>query len=412
MSYNLNNPVQFARFTMGSAIGILNLFAQKPLPWDIFEATYISNASQKAGKQPVLFLVFESQPDYNAAVSQIVDQQGRRKVKYQYPYRDGQTTDDLGRKPGSFQFNVLIFGDNYLFGLQNLIAEFNNPTPGVLTHPIFGDIQVVPTEWSLTHTHEQRKAVAMTVTFEEHNFSVAQLTDLTPVDKSVTGALSKLSSALNKIQNVINFIGANVSAVQSLKNQILGGISDFKNNYAQIAGGLNATFNSGGPTLPALLPTNQGGLQNSSGAIVTNSPSTVVSPSDPFAAVPINTISQAAQVALATKSLQKQIQGNRDSLTLIITQMESTPKGALLLHDQILDLKNTAIDLQSALETGIASSNAKVVQYKTPWDMSIREVAFANGLTPDQSFEVALLNPELESFNFIPTGTSVMVAVS
>lgn len=404
----------FAKNSFGGAIALLNQFNNgAPQPWDIFEASYLSNASIALKKDPVLFLIFESQASYSAAVSQIVDQQGRRKVKYQYPYRDGQTTDDLGRKPGAYTFNVLIFGDNYLVGLQNLISELNDPTPGILTHPIFGDIQVVPTDFSLTHSHEQRKAVQLSLSFEEHNFSIAQLTDITPVDKTVTSKLAKLAAAFGKIANVIDAVKANVQAVQSVKNGIVQSVQEFQTGFAALAASLNATFNPGGPTLPALLPVNVGGLQNSDGTLNTT-PSTVISPSDPFASVPVSSLSQGAQVALATQTLSKNMQTQRDNITAIIESLKAVGngQGGLVFHDNILDLKTIAIDMQDALEAGIASSNSRVVQYVTPWDMTVREVAFANGLTPGQGIEIALLNPQLGSLNQIPSGTSLMVAVS
>lgn len=418
-NFNLNSPADFARLTLGSAASVLATFNNgQAANWDIFEASYISTASLQNGGTPVKFLIFtqdSSDPaNYHAAVNQIMDNFGRRKTKFQYPYRDGQTTDDLGRSPQKFEFEALLFGDQYLLGLQMLLGELNDPTPGILAHPIYGEIQVVATEFSLTHSSEKRKAVAIKLNFEEHNFSIAQISfDDKTNDTSKTGKLAALSSAFNKISAAINTVGANLTAIQSTKNAIKRALGDFKDSYALISAQLNAAFNGGQASIPGLLPVNEGGLQGAGGTIVAANPSTVISPTDPFASVPSG-LTDTTQTALVAQSIQKNIQVNRDALSGIIASIEAqnNGNGALELHDTILDLKSTAVTMQEAYEAGVASSNAHVIQYVTPWDMSVREIAYRNGLTPENGIDIALLNPSLQSLNLVPKGTSLKVAVS
>ena len=82
---DLNKPLDFARATMGDLGAVLQTFTgQDAGDWDIQEASYNN----------VVFHVFASKQIYNGAISQINDSGGRRKVKYQFPYQDGQTTDD------------------------------------------------------------------------------------------------------------------------------------------------------------------------------------------------------------------------------------------------------------------------------------------------------------------------------
>ncbi len=86
--------------------------------------------------------------------------------------------------------------------------------------------------------------------------------------------------------------------------------------------------------------------------------------------------------------------------------------GSLELFDTNLDLKQTAVQMQDVLEKGIASSQAQIIDYTTPQEMSIREVAFANGLSVQRVQDIDLLNPDLLSVNFIAKGTQVKVPVS
>lgn len=414
-NFDLNSPGDFARLTAGTFNSIVSNFAggRDVTKWDLLESSYISANSVKAGKKPVVFHVFQSAQPYNAAVASVNDSMGRRKVKYMFPYKDGQTTDDLGRRPQSFEFDVLIFGNNYKVGLQNLLNEINDPTAGTLTHPIFGDIGCVCEDFELTHTNEKRKAVALRLKFIEHNFTIQTLNDITLKDTSTKGALTKLAGAFTKFQNLVNAIEANVAAARTVKNQIKQALSDFQSQFGSTAATMNATFN--GPNasdIPQLLPVNQGGLQTTSGSINSGVTASVLSPSDPFAAIPIDQLSAATAIALATSDIIKKIQGLRDQTTAIINSLKAVKNGGLTFHDNILDLKQTMIDLQDALERGIAQSNAKIIQYITPHDMSIREVAFANGVSIKDSSQIQLLNTQLLSVNLIPKGTSLNVAVS
>ena len=87
-------------------------------------------------------------------------------------------------------------------------------------------------------------------------------------------------------------------------------------------------------------------------------------------------------------------------------------QGALLLFDNINDLRETANDMQDAFDAGKQTSQASVAKYVTPHDMSIREVAFAIGLSPDDGIQIMYMNPELDSANLIPKGTTLQVAIT
>lgn len=423
-NFNLNSPGDFARLTAGTFNSIVQNFAggRDLSKWDIVESSYIANANlgtfavdQNGNLTPskaVVFHVFQSSQPYNAAVKTVTDQMGRRKVKYMFPYKDGQTTDDLGRRPSSFEFDVLIFGNNYLNALNRLLTELNNPSAGTLTHPVFGDIGCVCEEIELTHSNEARKAVALRLKFIEHNFTIQSFADITKKDTSTKGALTKLASAFAKFENLVNAVEANINAARTVKNQIKQAIGDFQDQFGSTASSMNATFN--GPNasdIPALLPVNQGGLQNTSGGLNSGVTASVISPSDPFAAIPIADLSAATAIALATGDIIKKIQGLRDQVTAIINSLKAIRDGGNNFHDNILDLKVTMIDMQDALEKGISSSQAKIIQYVTPNDMTIREVAFANGVDVNTADQIFLLNNQLDSVNYIPKGTSLNVAV-
>lgn len=418
---NLNNAADFATATMGNTSGILqtlSLAGRDPSQWDIVEASY----------NGVLIHVFQSQTNYGAAMPTISDKGGRRKVRYQFPYQDGQTTDDLGRKPETFEMDILLFGQNYSAALGNLFAEFNKPTPGKLVHPVRGNLTVVVTDYELMHTHEKRKAVEIRVTFEEHNFTIGSF--LKQKDKSVSGLLSSALDAFQKIQNAILAVQGAVKFVQSLIRQINNALAAYQTAYANLLGQMNVTFNGGKASdIPALLPVNQGGTlsttttttsttgstssttgnQTSSTFPTVSSATTLIAPPGTVSTlvnVPAG-LSQQVAVALAVKNLENQVNGLRIQVMAIIDQLKALD--GLLFYQNIVDLKNTAISMQNIFEAGVASSQAKIANYTVPRLMSIREAGFLNGIPVSRTTDMILLNPDVPSYNYLPAGTVLKV---
>lgn len=406
--FDLNNPIDFARATNSFGAGIVQTFTSRgSREWLIEEGSY------QSGVDPtniMVFHVFRSAKDYNGALSQVTDTGGRRKAKFIFPFKDGQLTADMGREAESFQLEILIHGDNYLAAFNDLLRILNEPTPGTLTHPVRGKITCGMEHYEIIHQDSQRKAAAIRLTMTEHSLEALALKKAP--DKTAPSLLSKLSGAFTKIESAINTVQGAVFLVQSVKNQIVQGLKDYQNAYAKIAGNMNQTFNPGG-NIPALLPTQSAGTQNASGQIVTNSVTVAASPNDPLQSLPPSLVSTELQQALAIDHIQKDLQNTRDQVAASITALEEAGngQGAFEFFDNIIDLRTTANDLQNAFEAGKQSSQARIVDYITPQVMSIREVGFANGILPDQSNEIALLNPELDSLNFIAQGTTVRVAV-
>jgi len=81
----------------------------------------------------------------------------------------------------------------------------------------------------------------------------------------------------------------------------------------------------------------------------------------------------------------------------------------LAFETQILDIKRIAILLQEAYDIGSAQAKLGIKTYTTPKLMSLREVAFVNNLDVEDVGMLDLLNAELDSVNYIPSGTEVIV---
>lgn len=400
--FDLSSVADFSRITQQS-LGDLNVLldGKDPSQWDILEGSY----------NGVIFHVFQSKVDWQGAVDQITDSGGRRKAKYKFPYKDGQTTDDLGRRPGSFQMGILLHGIRYMKGYQALLREFDKPTPGVLIHPIRGQVTVVIDDITVIHKSDQRKAVLIQVTFDEHNFSIGDLRELK--DNSVKGKLAQALDIFKKIDAANRKIEQFALFARGVKNRIQALLNLFKQDNGVVLTAMNVTFNLGvGSTdIPALLPVNQGGTRLPDGTLADDNFVVVRSISDPFNSVPIEALTTDTLQALAVVQIQKQIVDLRLQAAAIIEEFRAND-AELDFFDEIIDIRESCVMIQDVFEAGIASSNARIIDYTTPRVMSAREVAFANLIPVNRVQEIDLLNPELLSTNYIEQGTILKVPVA
>lgn len=404
---DLNNPIDFARATISPIAALLGeLTGRNGDEWDIVECTFVSNQTLRMtpNAKPLRLLVFETPEPFGAGLSTISDTGGRRKVKIQFPYRDGQTTDDLGRKPDTFDVNVLFHGAQYKQALERLLREANQPSPGVLRHPVRGDQPCAFEDYEITHSCAIRKAATVRLRFIEHTFTIDRVDKESP--RSVSSIKTALNAALDGIKTVdklITKVRSSVFAAQQFRNQILAVAAIFKSDYTLNLQKLNRTFNPGTSVdLPALYPVQ--------GANPSNTFPTLLAPNDPFQGVPL-----AGDTALLTAVASQQAVDDtnklRDQAESMITSLSEAEdgSGALEFRDDILGLKSASIMMQDVLEAGLQSSRFRILSYTVPRVMSVREVAFAVGLDVQRSFEIELLNPTLLSCNYVAKGTVLKV---
>lgn len=448
---DLAKNADFALATGSGISTVANLFGRDPSEWDIEEASY--NA--------VVFHVFKSKVDWGGAVPSIRDRGGRRIVRFAFPYRDGGTTDDLGRTAETFDVEAVLYGDNYTNGLRALFAELQKPQPGLLVHPVRGVVECKMLDYELTHSHDQRKAVTLRITFVEHNFTLAEYGK--PITtKNFKSLLSDVLRVFTAIQNAVNKVKAAQNLFNSIKNQIELLYQEYQTAYGETAVSINSVFNKGESfDIPALLPVNKGGVFAQDGSLISERFPSALNPGDPYRDVPITTIQAAiaanaalfasqqfdtvgdlegvtdpeqtaalvglqsiaaASTAIAAIVVQNKINSTRllaDNLILSLAaikfnfprlaELGTDSDGALEYNNEILDLKRSAILLQDAYELGSEAAQIGIKRITLEKSISIRELAFAYGLDPERSLEIDLLNPELQSTNLIAAGTEVFV---
>lgn len=391
---NLNNKLDFARLTMDRASGVLDLLTgAQGANWDIDEAAF--------GRNGVFakFHIFETGTDFGAGLERIDERSGRRKARFEFPYKNGQATDDLGGKGRDFEVQVLIHGKGYKKAIKALLDFFDDPRPGDLIHPVFGSISCVPLDWEIGHSSELHEGATLRISFTTHDFDVSFADRDRDGTSTFKSAITAAVSFFAKINNVLNKVESNILAAAALKNAITAAIGGYNDQYTATLTKLNNTFNRDGSStdIPALTSTNTGGIFPVAGSL-----------NSVLQSIPDEAIAIEIATALATQQATDQVILLRKTLQTTIDTM-SEGEGAVLFREEILELKRSAIAVQKTLELGIQSSQSQIIDYEVPRLMSLREVAYLNGLSLDRAYDLEILNPSLESTNYIEAGTVLKV---
>ena len=367
------------------------------------------------------------------AIDQIASSGGRRVVIYEYPYIDGQKTDDLGRKGETFNFNIKFWGTNHIQKLSDFIdTVVNDPGPGTLLHPtlspIRGSIPVRCQNYDIIHRYDEFNAVTIRVTFVEDNTGEIETNFI--YKTSQDSLLRRGLQTMTNVQSLITQVMFQVGALLNLPNAIINGFKQRLDSiigaYSRLHGQLAATFAqfSKSTKLAAQSANITGGIpsltsgtvnisstqsQYSSQSILGQLPPVYQVGFDPVTldaiAAQINNFINASQITPQQAVFAcNQI---RDSISTEIKSLEEIYGNDG--YSMTLEYRTLANVLQETVEACIASTQAQVIVYTLPSNMSLRMVAKKNNLTPDRQNDIENLNPYLPSVNFIPKGSKILV---
>lgn len=397
--------------------------------WNLSKGMYTSSTNKQ-----LVFFVESKAGETNAsltALEQITDGGGRRVAIYEYPYVDGQQTADLGRKGETYTFNIKFHGNNY----QQKYRDFLNIVAadsgvGTLTHPVLsavrGEIKVKFQTYENVHRHDEWNAITIKATFIEDNTTsiASKNTQPSSSDSFLRNALQLLTTTQAAISAAISDVNGLLLLPSALKNSFLQRLNSIVSQVSRLLGQLAATFSSNA-TLQALAAqaaaTSNTIPSLSGGSVSSNVGGTgTISQLPPVYQVGFSPTALAAATAQISNYVnsntitpQQAVFVANQIRTLIVTAIaELSATYGNAAYDIILSYKGLAITIQQAVESAIAASQTQVMLYTTPTTMSLRMVAFKNGLLPERQNDIEALNPYLPSVNYIPAGTQLVVPAS
>jgi len=388
--------------------------------WNLARGTYVN-----ADGDSVVFFFETKDPDISqkTGIDQTVDAGGRRIAVYEYPYKDGQRLDDIGRRGFNFTFNIKFWGLNY----QEKFKDFYNTVIdskgiGTLTHPtlspIFGSFQVRFRDFEFLHRYDEYNAITIKAVFLEDSTQ-----DITTQDSAVVSSDSQIRAGLQTLVDTQAAVSSAISAVSallllpsSIQNAMNQRINSITGQLSRLFGQLGATFSSDSSLQAisqAALPLAGGVTELNSGTQTNNNTTQTLPPVfqvgfDPTTDAAIQNNLQDFVNANQITQQQAVFSANQGRAAITAAINEAYNNLGNYADEIVLLYRQLSVSVQTTVEAAI-SAQSKVILYTTTDDMSLRRVAFLNGLDPDRQNDIEALNPYLGSINFVPRGTTLVI---
>lgn len=173
------------------------------------------------------------------------EQISRDHAEYEYPNVDGANLKDLGRKARPYRLTAFLWGDDYDYKLQQLLAVLDKPGDGELVHPIYGSVpSVIVKAYGIRHDAENPNSCTIDLNFLENTTGTKLFA--TPLPEmfgeslfdeldALTAEVGAFFDAVTAPFKTINSLVKRAKTVEStLMNTLLTYVSDVKFTAAQI----------------------------------------------------------------------------------------------------------------------------------------------------------------------------------
>jgi len=92
---------------------------------------------------------------------------GRRKVDHEFPRREQNRSEDLGKKTGTYSLNLFVIADDYFPARDALQDALDKEGSGLLVHPYLGSKQVQSGPYTLSESVSEGRIARFTVEFSD-----------------------------------------------------------------------------------------------------------------------------------------------------------------------------------------------------------------------------------------------------
>lgn len=107
---------------------------------------------------------------------------GRRVDVNEYPFRDTPFSQDLGAKAKRYSISAYVIGENYHIQRDALKAAIEEGGAGILIHPSFGTLNVIPETIRLSESNKEGGMAIFSLNFVEAGTNKYPIAEPVPVD--------------------------------------------------------------------------------------------------------------------------------------------------------------------------------------------------------------------------------------
>lgn len=162
---------------------------------------------------------------------------GRRTVTHQYPQRDEPFTEDLGRAAREYEISAFVLGEDCVDQAYAVRDAIEQPGPGTLVHPEFGEVQVIARPGGSMSFSQTRRIVRFTLTFVEAGLNVFPEMGQATQSQSRAAADGLMSSACDAFAEAIDLEAVEDFVKDALKGDLLDSLGIISNSeIAEVLG--------------------------------------------------------------------------------------------------------------------------------------------------------------------------------
>lgn len=134
---------------------------------------------------------------------------GRKQVTHEFPNSDKRYVEDLGRFQNVYKITALVSGNviTYKQNRDALIAALEQPGTGLLVHPFYGSVEVVPKQFTVQENIGSLGEANFTLTFEKAQNALVPQGDETNLSQINILANNMLESLALDISNTFSLFG-------------------------------------------------------------------------------------------------------------------------------------------------------------------------------------------------------------
>lgn len=134
---------------------------------------------------------------------------GRKQVTHEFPNSDKRYVEDLGRFQNVFKIQALVSGNvvTYLQNRNALIAALEQAGTGLLVHPFYGSVEVVPKQFTVQENIGRLGEATFSLTFEKAQSALTPQGDTTNFQRVNLLANNMLASLALDVANVFTLFG-------------------------------------------------------------------------------------------------------------------------------------------------------------------------------------------------------------
>lgn len=155
---------------------------------------------------------------------------GRRTVTHQYPQRDEPFTEDLGRAAREYELSAFVLGDDCVDQAYAVRDAIEQPGPGTLVHPEFGEVQVIARPGGSMSFSQTQRIVRFALSFVEAGLNAFPEMGQATQSQSRAAADGLMSSACDAFAEAINLDAVEDFVKDALNGDLLDSLGIISNS--------------------------------------------------------------------------------------------------------------------------------------------------------------------------------------